>query len=303
MATVDFTRIASNIAALNSLSSLRDVNANLALHQARLSTGHRINEAMDDPAGLTLATKLLRRSEGLNQAIDNIGDAKNLLSVAEGGLRKIQDILGKMRVKAEQAASDALGSAERTAIAGDLGQFAQEIDNIVDTTTWNGNTLLDTSVGTFNFQTSADTTSAGYTTWTQSTDHHVNGGVLSGLACITRPHFLAAALLQGFWLLYVVIKKEPRSWKRIAVPVAVYAFFAGLGPTSTFLYNVVVGGDKVLICANGGVTFCMGTGPAAVGYLAPVPDLAVEATYRAPRNRKRYPYHRRRRLPGPDCSY
>jgi len=104
----------------------------------------------------------------------------------------------------------------------------------------------------------------------------VFGGVLSGLACITRPHFLAAALLQGFWLLYVVIKKEPRSWKRIAVPVAVYAFFAGLGPTSTFLYNVVVGGDKVLICANGGVTFCMGTGPAAVGYLAPVTDLAVE---------------------------
>lgn len=184
MATVDFTRIASNIAALNALNSLRNVNSNLSTHQTRLATGKRINEAMDDPAGLTLATKFLRRAEGIEQAISNIGDAKNLLAVGEGSLNKVQDILGKMRVKAEQAASDTLGASERAAIAGDLAEFAKEIDNIVDTTQWNGNKLLDASVGTFNFQTSSETDTSGYTTYTQSTNHHVDGGALSGLATV-----------------------------------------------------------------------------------------------------------------------
>jgi hypothetical protein len=65
MATVDVTRIASNIGALNSLNSLMNINAKLATHQTRLSTGKRINSAADDPAGLTIATKMLARSEGL----------------------------------------------------------------------------------------------------------------------------------------------------------------------------------------------------------------------------------------------
>ncbi|HQV62810.1 MAG TPA: flagellin, partial [Anaerolineales bacterium] len=83
MANVDVTRIASNIGALNALNSLQSINAKLALHQTRLSTGKRINSAMDDPAGLTIATKMLARSEGLRASMDNISDAKNMLSVAE----------------------------------------------------------------------------------------------------------------------------------------------------------------------------------------------------------------------------
>ena len=86
MARADFTRIATNIAALNSLNALRNVNNKLATSQVRLATGLRINEAADDPAGLVIATKFRARSEGLGVAMDNIGDAKNLLAVAEGGL-------------------------------------------------------------------------------------------------------------------------------------------------------------------------------------------------------------------------
>ena len=65
MAIADVTRIASNIGALNALNSLIIVNKQLALHQKRLSTGKRINSAADDPAGLTIATKMLVRSEGV----------------------------------------------------------------------------------------------------------------------------------------------------------------------------------------------------------------------------------------------
>jgi flagellin len=142
MAVADFSRINSNIAALNSLNSLNNVNKQLGMHQLRLATGKRINSAEDDPAGLTIATKFRSRNENIKTAIDNIGQGKNMLSVAEGGLNKIQDILVTMRKKAEEAANDTLGGDERAAISDQLAQFANEIDDIVSETTWNGKELL-----------------------------------------------------------------------------------------------------------------------------------------------------------------
>ncbi|MFN8383470.1 MAG: flagellin [Anaerolineales bacterium] len=163
MATVDITRIASNIGALNSLNSLMNINSKLATHQTRLSTGKRINSASDDPAGLTIATKMIARSEGLKVTLDNIGDAKNMLSVAEGGLSKMTDIIVQMRNKAEQAASDTLGASERATIQTQLSSYAQQIQEIVDQTKWNGVKLLDNTTGNKVFQTGVDEGES--TTW------------------------------------------------------------------------------------------------------------------------------------------
>jgi flagellin len=168
MATVDVTRIASNIGALNSLNSLQTINAKLATHQTRLSTGKRINSASDDPAGLTIATKMLARSEGLKVTLDNIGDAKNMLSVAEGGLSKMSDIIVQMRNKAEQAASDTLGSSERATIQTQLSSYAQQLQDIVDQTKWNGVKLLDITTGTKQFQTGVDEGET--TSWSMASD-------------------------------------------------------------------------------------------------------------------------------------
>lgn len=158
MANVDVTRIASNIGALNSLWALQTVNKQLGVAQTRLSTGKRINSAADDPAGLTIATKLNSRSEGLKVALSNIGDAKNLLAVAEAGVSRITDILVQMKNKASQGASDTMGSSERKAIQQQLNAYAQQIDDIVAQTNWNGNKLIDGSKKdvTLSFQTGAD---------------------------------------------------------------------------------------------------------------------------------------------------
>lgn len=142
MAVADFNRINSNIGALNALNSLNSVNKQLGTHQLRLATGRRINSASDDPAGLTIATTFRQRNENLKVAMDNIGDGKNLLSVAEAGLSKVQDILIEMRNKTEQAASDTLGDSERSAIAQQLTEYTEEINDIVNQTTWNGKKLL-----------------------------------------------------------------------------------------------------------------------------------------------------------------
>jgi len=146
MAQADFTRISTNIAALNNLNSLRSINTRLGTAQLRLATGKRINQAADDPAGLTIAMKLSARNEGLKAALGNIGDAKNMLSVAEGGLQQINDLLIEMKAKATQAASDTLGADERAAIQQQLESLAKQINDIVDETRWNDSKLLDGSV-------------------------------------------------------------------------------------------------------------------------------------------------------------
>lgn len=142
MATIDITRIAGNIGALQALNSLTNINNQLAIHQTRLASGKAINEASDDPAGMSIATTFNVRTQGLKTALNGIGDAKNLMSTMEGGLKKVQDILVKMRNKALEAKGDTIGASERAAIASQLSAYRDEIDDIVDQTQWNSTSLL-----------------------------------------------------------------------------------------------------------------------------------------------------------------
>ena len=156
MADNDVTRIAGNIGAMNALYSLQNINKQLSIHQTRLATGKRINSAADDPAGLAISTKMMARSEGLKTALSNIGDAKNLLAVAESGLGRINDILIQMRNKAEQAASETMGDEERLIVKDQLAAYSTQIDDIVTQTKWNSVGLLDGTKATWTFQTGAD---------------------------------------------------------------------------------------------------------------------------------------------------
>ena len=118
------------------------VNNELALHQTRLATGKRINYAYEDPAELNIATTFDVRRQGLQIALNSIGDSKNMLATAEGGLCKIQDILVKMKSKAMEAIGDTVGADERTAVLGQLQDYAEEIDAIAAQTQWNGRGLI-----------------------------------------------------------------------------------------------------------------------------------------------------------------
>ncbi len=128
MAIGDSTRINTNIAAFNALNALKSVNRNLEKPQLKLATGLRINEVSDDPAGFVISKRLVARSRGLSVALDNVGTAKNVLSIAEGGLLSISDILIRMKELVTQAASDTLsfsitqnhGAASLSVASGDV---------------------------------------------------------------------------------------------------------------------------------------------------------------------------------------
>jgi len=172
----DFSRIGTNVAALEAQKSLNNISGKISIHQLRLSTGKRINTAEDDAAGFIIGKGLETRSRGLGQALSNIGDAKNTLAIAEGGLQSILGILQTMKEKATQAASDTLGGSERTAIENQLDDLAAEINSIVDNdTTFNGVNLID---GTFTNKTTQVGANAGDTLTIAIANDH-DAGTLS----------------------------------------------------------------------------------------------------------------------------
>ncbi|MFQ5830347.1 MAG: flagellin, partial [Candidatus Methylomirabilia bacterium] len=122
----DLSRIRTNLSALNALEALRSINSRLNLHNLRLATGKRINSAADDPSGLTLANSLDVRARQLAQALNNVGDASNVLTIAEGGLTNINSLLAQMQEKVTLAASDTQGPSERAAIFQELQQLGEE---------------------------------------------------------------------------------------------------------------------------------------------------------------------------------
>jgi flagellin len=126
--------------------------------QEKLSTGKRINRAEDDSAGYSIAAKLRARVRGQDQAFRNVGDAKSMLTVAEGGLNTILDMLVEMKEKVIQGANDSNGPQERKAIRTELKALTREVQQTLDETTFNGNNLFtDDPAGTdLTFQVNAE---------------------------------------------------------------------------------------------------------------------------------------------------
>ena len=152
----DLSRINTNLQAISSLNALQRTNSQLGIRQLRLATGSQINRAEDDSAGYTIAKKLEARSRGQAKALQNIGDAKSMLTVGEGSLNSIMDILQSMKEKTVQAANDTMGSSERTAIKNELNALSEEITSILNATTFNGTALFSSSNVSLTFQVNAE---------------------------------------------------------------------------------------------------------------------------------------------------
>ena len=139
-------RINTNVAAMS--SHMNSVNNNRGLDKslAALSSGLRINTAADDASGLAIANQLKSQASGLGQAIRNANDGINVAQTADGALDEYTNIINTVRTKSIQAASDGQNDDSRKAIQADITKLLEEAQNISDTTSFNGQNLLD---GTF----------------------------------------------------------------------------------------------------------------------------------------------------------
>ena len=128
------------------LQSLNKTDADMTRAMQRLSTGKRINQAADDAAGLSIASKLKAQVNGLNAAMKNASDANAMVGTIEGALTEGTNILQRMRQLAVQAASDTNTGTDRAYLQDEVNQLATELNRISNNTEFNSQKLLD---GTF----------------------------------------------------------------------------------------------------------------------------------------------------------
>ena len=102
----------TNNAALAAQNSISRTQSNLSTSMTRLSTGYRINSAMDDAAGLQIATRLKTQTSGMNVAMRNTQNSISMLQTAEGALDETTNILTRMKDLATQAADGSEASAD-----------------------------------------------------------------------------------------------------------------------------------------------------------------------------------------------
>jgi flagellin len=135
-------RVASNTPALNLVEFLDTNNREIISRQLRVATGERILRPEDGAAFYAISRKVEMQIRAKEMAIDNIGDAKDLLSVAEAGLLRIDEMLERMRDVVVRAANDTLTPEEREDVERELGQLASAIDEIVRRTRFNETDLM-----------------------------------------------------------------------------------------------------------------------------------------------------------------
>jgi flagellin len=130
--------INSNIASVTAQRHLTESRAEMEQAMERLSSGKRINSAMDDAAGLTIAHSLDAKVTSLNMAARNANDGISLINLAEGALDEVTTMLIRMRELATQAINGTYAEADRSNLNSEFNALATEITRISDNTFFNG---------------------------------------------------------------------------------------------------------------------------------------------------------------------
>ncbi|EAL1233700.1 flagellin A [Campylobacter jejuni] len=135
-------RINTNVAALNAKANADLNSKSLDASLSRLSSGLRINSAADDASGMAIADSLRSQAATLGQAINNGNDAIGILQTADKAMDEQLKILDTIKTKATQAAQDGQSLKTRTMLQADINRLMEELDNIANTTSFNGKQLL-----------------------------------------------------------------------------------------------------------------------------------------------------------------
>jgi flagellin len=132
----------TNSAALSAQAALGSTNKALSTSLTRLSTGYRINSAMDDAAGLQIATRLNAQTRGMAVAQRNTQNGISMMQTAEGAFNEVTEILLRMKDLATESSTASATQDDRDAMQSEYDQLGEELGNIIKSTSFAGEELF-----------------------------------------------------------------------------------------------------------------------------------------------------------------
>ena len=142
--------INTNIASLTAQRAMLNTGRELETAFERLSTGKRVNTAVDDAAGLAIAERLTGRINGLNQAIRNASDGVSVVQIAEGAQDEVTTIIQRLRDLAVQGANSSLSLTERGFLETEADKLLESLTQAAGMAEFSGNELLLNDTGANN---------------------------------------------------------------------------------------------------------------------------------------------------------
>lgn len=134
--------IRTNQPSLNAQKTLGETSQGLAQAYERLSSGLRINHASDDAAGLAIAESLKADARVASVAMRNANDGISIISITDGAIGQITNILSRLGELSEQSANGVYGNTQRSALQLEFTALMSEIERIAVTTEFNGLKML-----------------------------------------------------------------------------------------------------------------------------------------------------------------
>lgn len=138
----------TNLAALTTQNSLASTQKALSTSMSRLGTGYRVNSAMDDAAGLQIATRLNAQSRGMAVAQRNTQNGISMMQTAEGAFNEVTDILQRMKDLATETFTASTTANDKTAMQAEFDALGTELGNIVKNTSFGGKQLFSSGTST-----------------------------------------------------------------------------------------------------------------------------------------------------------
>ena len=138
--------IGTNVASLTAQRHLENSRLSMETAMERLSSGSRINSAMDDAAGLTISNRMEAQVNSINQSVRNANDSISLAQTAEGAMGEISSALSRMRTLATQSSTGTYSDSDRKSLNFEVASLVAEISRIASDTQFNGMAIMD---GTF----------------------------------------------------------------------------------------------------------------------------------------------------------
>lgn len=135
-------RINYNVSAMISNNALSNSENLLAKSLERLSSGYKINNAKDNPAGLAMAKRMNAQIEGMSRAGDNANDGISIIETADGALSEIQEMVQRMNELAVKASNGMMSDSDRVHIQDEVGQLSKEIERVAEGTEFNSQKIL-----------------------------------------------------------------------------------------------------------------------------------------------------------------
>ena len=134
--------INTNVAAFVALQNLNTINDRLDTVQNRVSTGLKVNSAIDDASNFAIAQGTRGNLKAFEAVSQGLANARGIAVVTLAGATSISDLLGDIQKKITEGANAGNTTEQQAILNADFLNLVAQINTFITNSTYNGRNIL-----------------------------------------------------------------------------------------------------------------------------------------------------------------